>query len=340
MKILFLIILINLLFLICPAFALTYSPSEVQIGLYMNETKNITFNIANADNVTYNISFHNAHLENFSRVYFPLRIENATITAQVKPFESEGEFNDTIKVLHTENLTITTLVEIPIRFFIGKKIIANFVYKKCFIDNATEYCTDINITDLQNITILNQTNITQENNYLVPIDVLNNMRNDFVKTVENITNSVSNATDRLAEKQTESEVIYRNAQVIKGYLKNSLNTWIEVMPTNILKNVTGLNDKDFSMALQYLEQNKEITSRITEEDLPYVTVIVSGGKPATPTKTVKHTEIALVSRVDIESIWFIAEIFVTLCVVGISSFVIILRINSYNKSKVGFKKVS
>lgn len=307
------------------AYNITSSPIAIDVSLNKNETKNITFKITNYEAKTFNLTFKtiNKYIVNFTPNYHQLSIGSVEVNATMIPFDQDGEYNDTIQVVNIENLTTEGLFDIPIRFFVGKAIRMEFYFKKCFIDNATEYCSNVNISDYQNVTVINETTIEQDISLVVPWSVFQDYMEKSKKEQTEIKDSIVNASQTLAGGRSEQEMIYYNSQILKGILRNSLDSWLEIKPDNVLKNITGLSDGEFANAVQYLDESGEITTRVIKEDLPYVIVAPPDFQPK---RSIMHTQIGLMERVNADTTFMYAEVIVGVIIIVVAILLVAQRV--------------
>ncbi len=331
-------ILAFFIFINLPAYAYNIEviPQKFDETLLPNEVANISFKITNRENQTFNITFRTANklLANFSKQFFALsQNQFEQITATIKPIEEEGEYNDTISIVNNINMTTEGLMEIPLNIYVGTRIKAEFYMKKCFIDNNTEYCNRINITEIQNITIINQTNVTEQLNIMIPFNVYQEWVDKTEKRQEEIKEAIVNASKVLAGEHIKEEIDYKNALIVKNILRNSMDVWMELKPNNILQNLTTMTDKELFYAIQYLENNGEATRRTVRENLAYTYV---GPPDYLPKNYIMITQIGLTDRINTESTWFLAQITIGVTIIMIVLIFIGVKISNMRIKTTGW----
>jgi hypothetical protein len=177
-----------------------------------------------------------------------------------------------------------------------------YFFKKCFFENNEEFCSAFNISDVQNVTILNETveyqNVTWD--LMVPYNLTRDFmqaQTDKVKAMADDVNAsriaIQNMTDTMIYIQNRTDNMYRNAIMLEGFLKNpNIDLWMQTFPTNMLINATGLDQAGFNDAMSYLYQAGKIQQKT---EVKQVSLTLADGSVST--KNINFISVASKERV-------------------------------------------
>jgi len=276
------------------------------LSVYQTAQVNLT---NNEMDIIDNISFHSPYIKEFIPVGKNLEPDIPMIFDLIIGVDySDRETSES-----TENETIMTeinisgeingepvnLTPIPLTLNVNMSFepIREYIYRKCFVEDGQEYCAIMNTTELQNVTIVNETTVNFT--VLMPFETVR----DFLQTYENrlhdtvyemqkIANSVNNQTNKTMELQKKENRRFQNAFILENYLKNYKNPlWFEIEPINTIINTTGMDKQQFAEAISVLYENGKIVHEFRDE---WITTPFQGG--GVMTRMVKKTYIASTER--------------------------------------------
>ena len=215
-------------------------------------------------------------------------MQNETIQTEINV---SGEINGTRMNLTSIPLTISVNATIePLR---------DYIWRKCFVEEGQEYCTMMNATELENVTITNLT--VNEFNYTVLLpfqtakDYLERYDQKLASSVEEmrrVAESVSEQTNKTLDLAERANRKFQNAFFIDSHMKNDANPiWFELFPSNTLINITGLDLQSFNEAMSVLYEQKSVTQKF--EDAFVATPLQDGG---VYTRQVKKSYVASTER--------------------------------------------
>lgn len=295
--------LMAMMILATPVMAITQNsdvmpfPSTMNLNVNFTDSFNISFNLLNNMNgiTVGNVSMNSTFLKTFSpiNVSIPTNVTKAFI-ANLQILNTSANIigntslnmTDTIKIYGTlinitDNSTISNATQVA---YIGLYLnvstgnIQLYYFKKCFIDQQTEFCSAVNASDLNQIVIVtgNASNVTNVGyNMLVPINLTMELINDSRQNNQQILNAIleakeaiKNSTDATIAAQQRASNMYRNAFIIETYLKSpTTSAWMQISPTNFLINITGLSETELADAFSVLIQQNKLTQKTEKQTL-------------------------------------------------------------------------
>lgn len=259
---------------------------------------------------------------NFTILFFVENVtQNETIYTDIN---ITGEIDGESQIIST----ISLIMDIRANY----EPLREYLYRKCFMEEGEEYCTLMNISELQNVTILN---ITEENvsvSVLLPVNTMKDYLSKYDQSLKDTTDELKTIADDVRQTSNhtryllESENLeYRNALMLETFMKQKKNPlWFELSPQNVLINITNLNADQFSAAMGVLFAENRVIQEFKDE---WRTTPLEGG--GVMTMPVKKTYVASTDRLEEERntsgaanmvISSTAVIIIVLVIVGIYEF--------------------
>jgi len=317
-KVLFLI-MVSLLLSNVVASEVNLTPNNVSFNIFLNQTKTFGVSLLSDINASIydEITFTGSYLMSYTPVGGHLdngTIGNFTLTVGgIQNYERTPEqmnltvvtLSDSIVIKGFNDSGLQTIGTIQLTLNLSLPEIEEqtlYFFKKCFIDNEEEFCTNYNISELQNVTV---ENITIENvtyavtmPYDLTIEFLEKYEDNLVLAAESMVEAKEaillgiNESIKLQDRENNA---FSNALYVENYLKNENNElWSQISPENLIINATGLTSDEFMSAMQILIQY----GKITQESKTEMKTYASGSSIIT--REVTTVSIASTERLEIE----------------------------------------
>lgn len=279
MKKLFIVFIVFLLFLLSIPSSVnamvTSTPASFDLELNGTDNKTIEFTLINYQNITFTDCFFNAtYTSNFSLPAVLLNpITPVDLTAVVYSPGEPGEYEDEIVMSCYVNTTLGPIISIPIKITVPSP--RAYLFKKCFYEEEQEYCTELDLEQIQNITIINKTENVTVANFMLDFNLTREFFDFIILGMKNVTTNIQEASEEIKSAQEKERDVYMNAMALENFLKNPGNpTWTQIMPTNVLRNTTGMSNEQLWSALNILYPSNKVIQKTVREDVTYP---MSGG---------------------------------------------------------------
>jgi hypothetical protein len=264
-------------------------PSSLAFNLTVGENVTVSVNMTSNDSTIYDeVYFNSTHLIGYVPTGSHLDQgipKTFNLTIGVAEYERPDDETNTISVGINETIQIKALNEtaeiaigeigLEINLTVpGPEIPKrDYLFRRCFIENNKEFCAEFNVSELQNITIINETTENLSYTILMPFNITRDFMQSYADMLDNASRYMEESKDAIVRSVEESIAlqqrqnnIFRNTFHLESYLKNpEVPLWIEITPNNMLQNVTGLSDEEFMEALNMLFQDNKLSQRTDTE---------------------------------------------------------------------------